>query len=410
MSLLFTPKKIDKIEIKNRFIQSPTFTATANLDGTVSEQTIKRHVRLARGEVGLIVKGCLYVHPLGQFAWGQGGIHKDEMIPGLKKLVNAVHNEGGKIALQVHHAGAMTIKKIIGSDPIAPSSFEKDPFYGAKPKEMTEEQILEVIDCFGKAAGRAAEAGADAVQIHGAHGYLVNRFISPYFNRRNDAWGGSDENRFRFLKEIILSMKKNAPGLPVILKMNSHDHTPTNGVTHDLTIKYAKWLAELGIALLELSSGTTHSIMHMAMGRVPVDDMALYLPAWKRPIVKYIFNNFVIGKFDLTGEWHLPVTKKVKPVMGDIPMSLVGGVRTVYRMNEILDEKSADFISLSRPLIREPFLVKRIREGKVTIAACDSCNKCLICTSLLNLPIRCFSRVSTDKVARMLKEKRKDWK
>ncbi len=406
MSLLFTPKKIGNLEIKNRFVHSATFTASARPNGEISDLNIKRHARLAKGGVGLIVKGALFVHPWGRMGFGQVGIYSDDMIPGLKRLTEAVHDQGGKIAFQLHHAGGMTKKKVIwGAQPIAPSSFEKDPFYEIKPREMTEEQIQEVIDCFGQAARRAAESGADGVQIHGAHGYLVSRFLSPYFNRRTDAWGGSDENRFRFLKEIILVLRKNAPELPVMLKMNSHDHTPQDGINHDLTLIYAKWLAEMKLDALELSSGSSHSLMHYAKGGVPVDELALGVPPWKRPVARYIFNNFYLGKYDLTGEWHLPVNKKVRPLLNGMPQFLVGGVRSVDRMNEILDRNEADFISLCRPFIREPYLVNNIKKGKSTEAACDNCNKCMISTAALNVPIRCFSKYTTEKIAELRKKR-----
>jgi 2,4-dienoyl-CoA reductase-like NADH-dependent reductase (Old Yellow Enzyme family) len=405
MSLLFTPKKIGNLEIKNRFVQSATFTASAKPNGEVSEQTIRRHQRLARGEVGLIVKGALFVHPWGKMGFGQAGIHNDTMIPGLKRLTTAVHTEGGKIVFQLHHAGDFTSRKVIGCTPFAPSAFEKDPLYGKKPREMTCEQIQEVIECFGKAAARAAEAGADGVQIHAAHSYLVSKFISPFYNRRTDEWGGTDEKRFRFLKEIFLSIKKNAPGFPVLIKMNSHDHTPEAGMTHDLTIRYAGWLAELGIDALELSSGSTHSVMHVSKGQVPVDELALSMPRWKRSLFKYIFNNHYAGKYDLTGEWHLAITKKVRPILGTIPLFLVGGVRSLENMNQILESNTADFISLCRPLIHEPNLVKKIKEGKTTCSSCNSCNKCLASTSVLYIPLRCFSKISFEKIAKLQKER-----
>lgn len=410
MSLLFTPKKIGKLEIKNRFVQSATFTASAQPNGEISEQNIKRHARLAKGEVGLIVKGALFVHPKGMLGFGQAGIHNNEMISGLKKLTQAVHNEGGKIVFQLHHAGNQTHKHVIGCTPLAPSAFEKDPIYAAVPKELIEEEILEIIECFGKAAARAAEAGADGVQIHGAHGYLVSKFISPYFNRRTDAWGGTDEKRFRFLKEIILSIRRHAPELPLMLKMNCQDYTPEDGITYDLALKYAKWLTELGLDALELSSGSSHSVMHVCMGAVPVDEFALSMPVWKRSIFKYLFKSHYAGKYALTSEWNLGATRKVRSVVENLPQFVVGGIRSVDVMNRILNNNLADFISMCRPLIREPNLVKNIRLGKSTEAMCDSCNKCLASTSVLNIPLRCFSHYSTEKISQMRKEQLRYYK
>ena len=158
------------------------------------------------------------------------------------------------MVFQLVHAGRQTTKAVIGQTPIGPSDKGRDPINFVKPKKMTEEQIREVIQAFGKAASRAIEAGADGVQIHAAHGYLVNQFLSPFFNRRTDDWGGSDENRFRFLREIILETRRVLPeGMPILVKLNTHDHTPQEGVTPPLATRYAKWLAELGIDGLELS-------------------------------------------------------------------------------------------------------------------------------------------------------------
>ena len=206
MSILFTPIDLGDVHIKNRFIHSATYEVMALETGEISDKLVKRYQNLAKGEVGLIIPGYMYVHPLGRCAKYQTGIHSDDMIPGLRKLVKTVHQEGSKIAFQLVHAGRQTEKSVIGQTPIGPSSKGRDPVYFVKPKEMNADEIQEVIQAFGKAATRAVEAGADGIQLHAAHGYLINQFISPFFNQRKDEWGGSDENRFRFLKEIIVSI------------------------------------------------------------------------------------------------------------------------------------------------------------------------------------------------------------
>ena len=154
------------------------------------------------------------------------------MIEGLKNLVDVVHNQGSKIAFQLVHSGRQTNKDIIGQAPIGPSKGPRDNIYMVKPKEMTEEEIQEIIKAFGAAAFRAGEAGADGVQIHAAHGYLVNQFLSPLFNKRKDSWGGSDENRFSFIKEVVLETKKNiSDDMFVLVKLNTQDYTPKEGIT-----------------------------------------------------------------------------------------------------------------------------------------------------------------------------------
>jgi len=360
--------------------------------GEVSDQLIKKYRNLAQGEVGLIIPGYMYVHPLGRAIKYQTGIHSDDMIPGLSKLVEAVHEEGGKIFFQIAHSGRETTKAYIGRTPIGPSSRGRDQVYFVKPREMNEDDIQEVIWAFALAAGRAVEAGADGIQLHAAHGYLINQFLSPFFNIRKDEWGGSDINRFRFLKEIIQEVRKVLPeGMPVIVKMNANDYTPEQGITPPLAVTYAGWLAEMEIDGLEISCGTTlFSYMNMCRGNVPVKEIVSSLPFWMRPPAKLMIGRMV-GKYDLEEGYNLEAAKVIKPVLGKVLLILVGGLRKVARMEEILEREYADCISMSRPFIREPFLVKNIREGKTKEAACVSCNRCFAALPN-NIPVLCYNK------------------
>lgn len=264
MSILFEPMNLGNVQIKNRFVHSATYEGMAAETGEVTDKIIKRYQQLAKGDVGLIIPGFLYVHPLGQVCRHQAGIHNNDMIPGLRKVVEAVHQQGGKIVFQLVHAGRQTTKQIIGQTPISPSAKGRDPVNFVKPKKMIERQVHQVVQAFREAAQRAVEAGVDGIQLHAAHGFLINQFLSPFFNDRSDAWGGSDENRFRFLKEVILETKKVLPeGMPLLVKLSTHDYTPQEGVTPPLAAKYAGWLAELEIDGLELSCGSaTYSFMN----------------------------------------------------------------------------------------------------------------------------------------------------
>ncbi|MEE4261060.1 MAG: NADH:flavin oxidoreductase, partial [Desulfobacteraceae bacterium] len=271
MSILFTPKRVGNFEVQNRFINSATYEGLAKETGEASDGLIKRYEKLAKGGVGLIITGFIYVHPTGRAYPHQTGIHSDDMIPGLKQLTARVHQEGGKIVFQLGHAGRQTTRGLIGQTPLGPSSKGRDPIYFVKPKEMTKDEITETVKAFGAAARRAFEAGADGIQLHGAHGYLINEFLSPFFNSRTDSWGGSDENRFRFLKEVLMEIKAVVPDdFPILVKLNTHDYTPKQGITPPLAVKYAEWLAELGIDGLEVSCGTgNYSYMNMCRGDVP---------------------------------------------------------------------------------------------------------------------------------------------
>jgi 2,4-dienoyl-CoA reductase-like NADH-dependent reductase (Old Yellow Enzyme family) len=379
------------VEIKNRFVHSATYEAMASENGEVTDALIKRYQRLAEGEVGLIIPGFLYVHPLGRANRHQMGIHNDDMIPGLRKLADAVHHVGGRIAFQLVHAGRQTTRKIIGETPLGPSSRVRDPIDFFKPRRMTEAQINQVIQAFGEGARRAVEAGVDGVQIHAAHGYLVNQFLSPFFNDRNDAWGGSAGNRFRFLKQVILMIKAVLPdGMPLLVKLNTHDHTPREGITPPLARKYATWLAELGIEGLELSCGSAiFSYMNMCRGDVPVDELLHSVPSWKQPLGRLMLRPLV-GKYGLGEGYNVEAAKMIRTVAGSAKIIVVGGLRRKEHMEAIIEDGYADFVSMSRPFIREPFLVRRFKEGKREAASCESCNKCLAAVPN-ELPMRCYS-------------------
>lgn len=389
MPQVFQPTNLGSLELKNRLIHSATFECMAEENGAVSDPLVKRYVNLAKGEVGLIIPGFLYVHSRGKAFAGQMGIYDDHLIPGLTRLVNAVHEADGLIAFQLSHGGRQCPKKVTGKPPLAPHGFGRDPTSMNKPVAATEEDIKEVIISFIRAAKRAFDAGADAIQLHCAHGFLLNEFLSPFFNRRNDQWGGSPENNFRLLRQIILGIQKTVgQDRIVMVKMNTDDFTPKEGITPDLAAQYSSWLADLGVAALELSSGTYYTF-HTVRGDIPTDDLARALPWWMRPMAKSIIKKHKYScRFQKL--YHLPAAEKIKPVVGNMPLILVGGVRTLGEMEQVLSGLKADFLSMSRPFIREPFLVKRMIQGKTTKASCISCNKCF--AAVFNgLPLRCYA-------------------
>ena len=205
------------------------------------------------------------------------------------------------------------------------------------------------------------------------------------------SWGGSDENRFRFLKDIVLEVRKEMPeDMPLLAKMNGDDHTPEEGVTPPLAAKHAVWLAELGIAGLEISGGTVpFSVWDVVRGDLPVDELAGAVSWWMRPMAKQMLKP-ERGKHDLEEGYNLEGAKAIRSAVADVPLFLVGGMRRVSHMEEVLESGQADFISICRPFIREPYLVKHIREGKTEVAACESCNKCAA-AQMVGIPVRCYS-------------------
>ncbi len=377
MSILFTPMKLGEVTVKNRFIHSACEDNMATENGQVTDEIINKLHRLSRGEVGLIIWSHLSVHPSGRTKKYQATIYDDTMIDGLSRAVGAVHREGGKIAFQLGHGGLQASKEMTGQSLMGPDS-------------MTAAQIEEIISAFKPASERAVESEADAVQLHAAHGYLLNEFLSPFFNHREDEWGGSDENRFRILKEIISEIKSVLPhDFPLLIKLNTTDYTKKEGITPSMAVKYAEWLKALSINGLEISCGTSlGSPFNMCRGDVPADEMVKSFPESMQETMKSYFES-LSGKFELKAPYNIEATKLIRPIFGDIPLFAVGGWRELKQMEEAVSKGDTDFISMCRPFIREPNLVKRFRDGKAVKSSCKNCNKCL--AALPNdIPVRCY--------------------
>ena len=388
MSILFTPFKLGSLQIENRFVRSATYEAMATKNGEITESLLKIYEKLASGDIGLIISGYMNVHPNGRAYKYQTNIYSDDYLPGLLKLTKKVHDYGGQIIFQIAHAGMQTTKKVVNGELLAPTGGIRNPITLEKGKSATENQIEEIIESFKEGALRSIKAGADGVQLHAAHTYLLSQFLSPFFNKREDKWGGTAENNFRILREIIAKIKKDLPSEKLLLvKYNAEDHVE-NGLNPPLASKYAKWMMKLGVDGLEVSGGSgMFSYMNMCRGKVPAEELLEFLPSWKKPVAKSMFKK-LIGKFGFEKPYNLDAAKHIRKEIGKFPLIIVGGMRKVGDMEAIISEKHADFISLSRPFIREPHLVKNIRNGEKQVK-CISCNRCLAAISS-NLPVSCY--------------------
>ena len=248
---LFQPCLIGKLELGNRFVRSATWDATADSEGGVTDASIVLYEALARGNIGLIVTGFAFVSAVGQAGLGQYGVHNDKMLPGLRRLVKPVHQFGGKIALQIHHGGISAVKTGQAAEVVS-----RIPAINKPQRVMNEADIELIINDFTMAAVRAREAGFDAVQLHGAHGYLMSQFLSPLTNHRTDSWGGSIENRGRFHIELIRRIRQ-AVGMdyPLLIKFGVRDESD-DGLTLDDGIFTAQRMCEAGIDAIEVSAGS----------------------------------------------------------------------------------------------------------------------------------------------------------
>lgn len=349
MAGLFEEIEINGMVLKNRSVRSATWTGMAQPDGRYSDELISLSEGLARGEAGLIITGFAYVMPNGKALLGQAGIHDDAMISNLKQLTNRVHKANGKICMQIAHAGAQTLMRERKGQPLWGPSAVFNKVFQKTPKAMSQREIKEAVHAFAEAADRVKRAGFDAVELHGAHGYLVSQFLSPSTNKRTDKYGGPIENRARFLFQIYRAVRKTVgKDFPVLIKLNCKDFV-RGGLKETDALVVAKRLNEMGIDAIEISGGVP------AAG-----DLG---PA--RPKIRKASDE----------AYFLPIAKKIKRHVS-VPIILVGGIRSLKAINDILKTGDADLVSMSRPFIREPGLIKRWKKGDRRKATCVSCNQC----------------------------------
>lgn len=390
--MLFEPYQIGPLEVVNRFVRSATYEAMADAKGFVTPALVKLYRGLGRGEIGTIIPGYMFVNAVGRGAPKQMGIHTDETVGGLTELAAAIRAEGSRAIFQLHHAGGQTSVLLSGHLPVAPSRYGRDPLYLSKPRQMSTGDIAQVVDDFAAAARRARAAGADGVQIHAAHGYLLSQFLSPFYNRRTDDYGGSNAKRYRVLGEILAAVRQAlGEGRAVLVKMNVTDGTPAPGITLDMAADYAKRLANDGVDGVEISSGSTSwAPFVMCRGDVSVRDFGRAFPWILRPLMSRTIRRMAAqGRFEES--YNAPAGPLLKKALGDVPLAVVGGVRSLSSMRRIIDDGAADLLSLSRPFVRQPRLVQQLRSGKAERATCTSCNQCL--AAVFNrLPLGCYTK------------------
>jgi 2,4-dienoyl-CoA reductase-like NADH-dependent reductase (Old Yellow Enzyme family) len=321
----------------------------AGREGSVTPKLTKMMVELARGEVGLIISSYAFVSPEGQSSPGQLAIHDDRFVAGLWAMVEAVHKAGGKIALQIVHGGRFADFALTGLKPIGPSAVAKDG--QTTCRAMSKSDIANIVSAFAQAAMRAKQAGFDAIQLHAAHGYLFSQFLSPALNQRTDEYGGTLENRARFLLEAVRSVRKaTGPAYPLLVKLNSEDFLE-GGLTRDEAVQVSARLEAASVDAIEFSGGTAAS---------PEKFMPVR-PGKPKPPQDEVF--------------YREAAKLYKARVGT-PLMLVGGIRSYETANDLIRRRLADYISLSRPLICEPGLVKRWHNGDHRESECGSCNSC----------------------------------
>jgi len=335
------------MKLANRFVRSATWEGMAADDGMCTPRLIELLTQLAGGNVGLIITGHAFIRSDGQAGPWQLGIHKDELVEGLQRMTHSIHQRGGRIAIQIAHAGLFANKVLTGQTPLAPSKVEGPG--NSQKSEMTTQEIQDIVEAFGQAAHRAKEADFDALQIHAAHGYFLSQFLSPAFNKRRDDYGGSVENRARIFLEVLKESRANVgPHFPILVKMNSQDLLD-GGLTLEDSLRVGCMLQEEGVDAIELSGGTIveGKFSHCKKG-ITSEEKEAYFRDGARDFKKKLY----------------------------VPLILVGGIRSFHLAERLVTEGYSDYISMSRPFIREPDLIRRWASGDTRKAKCVSDSQC----------------------------------
>jgi dimethylglycine catabolism A len=351
VNILLTPARIGPIEIPNRIVMPPMTTRTADEEGCVTEDTVAYYMARARGGVGLVTVEMASPEKVGRHRRREIGIYEDRFLPGLKRLVDAIHRAGAKVSIQLGHAGGHTRRDICGETPIAPSAIPH-PVYETTlqtivPEEMTKARIEQTVAAHVSAALRAQAAGFDCIEIHAAHGYLISQFHAPFENRRKDEYGGWLENRARFGMQVLRAVKAAVSHMGVVYRLSVEDFFD-GGLPLSEGLQIAGWADDAGADALHVTAGHYRSL----------PSAQIVLPPMSYPDATF-----------------LDMAEAVKRLLR-VPVIAVGRLGDPTIASEAVAGGKADFVALGRSLIADPDWVNKLRRGE-PIRRCIACNTCI---------------------------------
>ena len=360
---LFSPIKLGSLELTNRFVIPPMATNLANKDGTVSQALIDYWVARAKGGWGLLIVEFTAIDPLGKVGACHPCLWSDKFIDGLKKLTDAVHNYRGRIAIQLSHTGRQTTREIIGiagAQPVSASPIPC-PLDREMPKELSSAEVYELIEKFGDAAVRARDAGFDAIEIHGAHGYLLAQFMSAYSNKRTDEFGGSLHNRLRFPIEVIHNIRRKiGQPFPLIFRMSAEEKVP-GGRTLDESRVVARVIEEAGVDAIDVSVGVSGS------------------------------SQYIIAPPAVPPGFLLSASQEIKKAVS-VPVIAVGRINHPLIAEDAIETGKADLIAWGRPSFADPELPNKVAAGNLDeICPCIYCLQG--CLRTFPLPFKPLSKL-----------------
>ena len=376
MSEIFTPYKLGPIELRNRTIRSAAFEGMGKNNGP-TEELLNYHRAVAKGGIGMTTVAYAAVCRSG-ISFDSQLWMREEIVPELKKLTDAVHAEGAKASIQLGHCGNMTHRRTCGQMPIGASSgfnLYSPTFH----RKMNQKDIDEVVKAYGDAVRLAMKAGFDAVEIHAGHGYLISQFLSPYTNHRHDRYGGSLDNRMNFMRECIREVVKAADGkIAVTAKLNTRDGF-RGGQEVDELIEVAKELRRLGVDAITLSGGfVSRAPQYVMRGEFPTKAIAHYLPAsqWWLKICLYIGSWAVCPTVTFKHLFFMEDALKFKAAMPDYPFIYVGGVTTGEDARKVL-ENGFPLFQMGRAVLEDTDFVNKLKADENHCSGCEHSNFCI---------------------------------
>lgn len=374
MTDVFAPAELAGIRFQNRVIRSATMEDGADDKGFPTEGLTKKYLALAKGGVGGIITGFMGITAEGKAQQpGMVLLDDDAKIGPLKSLTDAVHEASVPIIAQIAHCGRNSVSG---------RKFDVN--------KMSDAELEKMITDFIAATVRTQKAGFDGVQVHFAHGYFLSEVLSPAANHRTDKWGGSEEKRFYVGERIISGIKKELPGYPIFVKIHGEDGVK-NGIHADEAVRVAKRMEEAGVSAIEVSRGlSVMNSMGPVYGRVPAEmilkvyPQMMGLPGFVKKLMKPMLPKMMKTVEPAPRRYNVDAAKEIKEAV-HIPVIVVGGIHDFSEIEKTINEDGIDFVSMARPLILEPGLIGKYKEGKAQKAKCIECNHCIIGISTGNL-------------------------
>lgn len=398
-SVLFTPAKIGNLKLRNRTIRSAAFESMCP-GNRPSKELFNYHLSVAKGGVGMTTVAYAAVDRSGLSFDRQLWMRK-EIVPDLRQLTNAVHQEGAAASIQLGHCGNMSHRNICGVTPVGAST-GFNLYSPTFVRGLRADELRPMARCFGDAVRLSREAGFDAVEIHAGHGYLVSQFLSPYTNKRHDEYGGSLENRMRFM-DLVMEEVMQAAGndIAVLVKMNMRDGF-RGGMDIDESIEVAKRLVYDGAQALVLSGGfVSKAPMYVMRGAMPIRSMTHYMDCWWLKYGVRIFGKFMVPTVPFQEAYFLDDAMKFREVIKDVPLVYVGGLVARDKIDEVLN-RGFEFVQMGRALLNDPSFVNHMREQQLARCQCRHSNYCI--ARMYTLEMACHQHLEEELPKDLLRE------